>query len=1090
METKEQKQVLENKKQNMIVSASAGSGKTYTLIKYICDLVCTKRIPIRKFLILTFTKAAATEMKERLLSALKEVDPDDFIIKQIDDLSVSNISTIHSFCEYCLKKYANILKIDEDFEIADDNFANKLRSLALRKAIEKFKTENVDDMTEIEFAFKNNRKKVEKSIFSIENMCKVVEDKEEFIKRLLSPEKLCEEAEQYICEYIDDYVNRLVDGLCKMHLDDIAFELKKRLQNFLSANSLVEKTEKLSAFKFPTLPKKEEVSGYEYAILDKSKKNLEKKFDAISKIVADKELYEQEKKAVLESALIKLYVEYERQYENEKKNKKLLDFNDLEQEMLKLSASDVFKEDFEYVFVDEYQDTNFLQARIIKKIAKNINFVAVGDPKQGIYGFRLASADIFLKDVENFEKDENSNVVNLTTNFRSHQNVLKFVNDIFENVMIEDTTQIDYKKTSMLQPYEEFEEDDSPTVIVDVIKAEKEEREVKDVYSVRDDEVVSKISELELEAIKVRIEEFLSSKIYDKKLKKFRQVGYDDIAILSRSRSELYYALDKYLRKNGIPVSTSVKRELLETPEIKILLNLLKIALTLNDDVALLSVLMSNFGKFSQDDMIAICGSSDEKLTEIVQKNAKFAEFLANLNKFKQNLLCYGVKDALEILFEETHYYSYINSQGDANLSASVKQFLAEILNSGYNFDLPNLINYFESVAIDDNGAEKEKSSVLLTTIHATKGLEYPIVILIGCNKSFKASKVTKENKIPIKIDETLGIAVNRYEDTEESKSLKRLAIDLKEERKMYAEEMMLFYVALTRAKNKLYLVGEDNITPKFASAYDSYFDYVFGALGYAEIEKLVDEQHIEKGSVEYNYITDIEVHIAEKGTKDAGKVDKDIVDKIDKYLNFNYIYKNNENISFKNSVTALSKKFESDSVFIPSDEYLKISSNAIEVGNAYHLALKLIDFEKINEVKDVVEIFNTDEFAEIKKDIDAETLYNNIALLKNYTTGKVYKEKEFIIRDKLCNLVDGTDCDDEVMVQGVIDLFVVKENGSATLIDYKYSGERNDEKLKERYKNQLKMYKNAIKNGLFIDVDEIYLLNLKYNKIIKFDNL
>ena len=123
MKIEEQDRVLENNKKNMIVSASAGSGKTHVLIEYICRLVCKKKVPIKKLLILTFTKAAATEMKERLIKSLKEEKVDDFILKQIDDLSVSNISTIHSFCEYCLKKYANVLKINENFDIGDENLA-------------------------------------------------------------------------------------------------------------------------------------------------------------------------------------------------------------------------------------------------------------------------------------------------------------------------------------------------------------------------------------------------------------------------------------------------------------------------------------------------------------------------------------------------------------------------------------------------------------------------------------------------------------------------------------------------------------------------------------------------------------------------------------------------------------------------------------------------------------------------------------------------------------------------------------------------------------------------------------------------------
>ena len=221
----EQEKVLKNEKKNMIVSASAGSGKTYVLIQYICRLVCEKRVPIKKLLILTFTKAAATEMKERLLKALKEQKMDDFILKQIDDLSVSNISTIHSFCEYCLKKYANILKLNENFEIADENVSRKLKISALKNVLNKFK-ENREDAFAINYALKNDIRKIRESIFLIESMVASVSNKQEFIAKVRTCQgELFAEAEKIVCEYVDSQIKSDINLLEKRHFNDIAFEI-------------------------------------------------------------------------------------------------------------------------------------------------------------------------------------------------------------------------------------------------------------------------------------------------------------------------------------------------------------------------------------------------------------------------------------------------------------------------------------------------------------------------------------------------------------------------------------------------------------------------------------------------------------------------------------------------------------------------------------------------------------------------------------------------------------------------------------------------------------------------------------------------
>ena len=1065
MEIKEQDAVLSFNKQNLIVSASAGSGKTYVLIKFITKLICEKRIPIRKLLILTFTKNASIEMKERLLKNLKAVENvDDFILKQIDDLSVSNISTIHSYCEHCLKKYANILKLKDNFTLADENLANKLKKEAMKECVKKMK--NDEAFFAIYYAFNSSERKLFDAIMEIGDMMEAVADKKDFTEKILTRQaSIYSEAEKVVTERLDRAIVVAEETIEKEHLD-FDFKLAE-----LKKGTLLDRAKFLESYSFPRLPNAKDVGEDKILILRGIKKELKDIFDDIKELSLSEEKLEEEKKGELEIALIKLYGAFMQEYTKLKKNQNILDFSDLEQNMLSLIENDLFNEDFEYVFIDEYQDTNSLQERIVKTVAKNSHFVAVGDAKQGIYGFRLASSKIFLKDVEDFSKSKEDEALFLKSNFRTSKKILNFINDLFKDAMTKENSNIDYKKTSMLEGRKDFKDDG--VVVVDMVVPKKAEEEtLKEVYSVKEAELTSKEFKRELQVVLVRVEEALKSKIYDPDLEAYRQCEFKDIAILSRSRSPFFNRLGEYLKEKGFPVVTNKKRKLLDTPEIEVLLNILKVTLSPSDEIALLSVLMSNFGRLNQDEVYSLRGSGKPLFIEVQEK---YGNIIALLEEFKNNGIIYGYRRAFELLFDKTHYYAYINAKS-STLRNSVNKFLSEIENSSFDFDLPSLISYFENVDIEDSGEAGGENAILLTTIHKTKGLEYPVVIIIGAGKSLKK----QERYGDISMDENLGIAVKRHEDGQEEKTVKLLAIRYLDEQKRFQEEMMIFYVALTRAKNRLYIIGE--FKNPYTIKYDSYFDYVYAALSPLEIEKFLNEERLVKGAVSYNLITEVEEFEIESKSQLFGKGDEKLEREIEEYLNYDYLFKNEENIAFKNSVTSLTKKYEEKEVFLPSN-MVEVNLDAVEIGNAYHLALKNIDFNMINKESDIEKYFSST----LDKDkIDLDLLYKNIQLLKPFTKeGNIYKEQEFVMKDAICKLIKNVDIKDDILVQGVVDLFIINGN-KATLIDYKYSSIKNSQKLINRYKTQLDLYKNAIMSGLGVEVEKMFLLNLKYTDLIE----
>ena len=363
------------------------------------------------------------------------------------------------------------------------------------------------------------------------------------------------------------------------------------------------------------------------------------------------------------------------------------------------------------------------------------------------------------------------------------------------------------------------------------------------------------------------------------------------------------------------------------------------------------------------------------------------------------------------------------------------------------------------------------------------------IVFLIGCDQSL--SKSQREN---VEIDENFGLAVKFYdiEKNSEIVSVRMRAIRESERQKAFVEELKIFYVALTRAKNRIYLFGE--FSKSMFKSYsvencDSYFDLIFFALPKLK-KQILEHGEYEDENLECEIVDDVLEETPQKiDWNDEVVPNTEDIKKINEFFDFEYPFSQSTNFRAKESVTSLNSRHEDD-LEKYSNENFSFGGASVDEGNAYHLALKTLDFEKISTMEDLkkeIEI-NKEVFEEILKLLNLDTLLQNILLLKKFVVGgKVFKEKEFIMKDKISNLIEDFRIDDQVLVQGVVDFFVVYDD-KAVLIDFKYTNTKNEKVLIERYKNQLKLYKNAIKNSFNISKIDTYLLSLKDKNLIKVD--
>ena len=1099
--TQEQKKILDNEKKNLIVSASAGSGKTFVVIEYLIKLICEKKIPLSKFLVLTFTKAAASEMKTRLYNAILKQEQTEFLLEQIDEISQSDISTIDAFCEKLIKRNINKLDIDENFSVLDEKVARSLKLMAFDRAYEKLFKENREYFDLIYFAFKKNKEMICDAMLDIQSFFdsnfegdaladEFIQKNSEFIK----------EGEDFVCNYIESTFAEQKKTLLSLgQMPDKYENFRQMLLAFCEIkyrDDIIKFFNEINVFNFIAIPRNKMDDEDKKEILNDCKeklkeiKTLTKSFEGL-----DSERYKNLKSGDLSIALLSLYKNYAQLYKEIKKSKKGLDFADLEEKAKELlKEQDVLEslqEKYEYIFIDEYQDTNFLQEAIIKPIAEKGNFVAVGDPKQGIYGFRNASMEIMKKDIEDFAKEKDSDALFLTGNFRSDKKVLDFINKIFVKIMTMDGVGIDYQKTSMLDGRAEFKEAQMCPVTIDVIVGEKEDEVPQGVYSVKEDKLtIDEKNKVEVKNIARIVDEALKSKIYDAKIKKYRDAQPSDIAVLFRERSSVMRQTVKHLQEKGFNVVADIKQNLLEDGQIRVLIALVKLTYNFNDDISLVAVMNSWFGEFTLDEILKY-KTKDKRFFEVIRESTdeKIVRFRKDIEEFYFDCQVMGLIKALNKLFAQKDFYAHLNSLPFASTKRAHINELFKIIKGGdFEFNGPGLVSYLENNEVGGQSVEQAANAITITTIHATKGLEYPIVILGGCGEKLK-----KPYKKQYALSKRFGLACDMFdfENAERIKSPRNIATKLLRDKKEFISEIMIFYVALTRAQNHLFITGSQN--EKQLKIKDglfgcqTYLDLIFYAFGKNFTSSLYSQGAIEVESVKFNIIEDV-VDI-EKVTQRKIKTFENVlpqIAEIKRYIDFEYSGKDNCRHEYKNSVSGV-LHLEDNEVLFAQHENGENREKAILRGNAYHEALKLLDFDKIENMKDLLDCQKqlseqmTEGYFEL---INFDLLFKNIIIIKNIIgKQKAIKEREFIMQTSLSE-AGIANSEENVIVQGVVDLFSMGEK--TILIDYKFTSETNEEKLIERYSKQIYLYLLAIEKAFGTKVNEKYLLSLKHAKLIK----
>lgn len=1142
--TPDQLKAVNSSEGNVLVSASAGSGKTFVMIKRLIRLVVEGKARVSEILAVTFTEAAAAEMKQKLIAALRKefvAGKDNSKIRAaLEEVPTASISTIHKFCADLLRRYFYEIGLDPAFRVADETVADDIRGKAVDKTFRKLYDEGNEDFLYLVRIFRSMRSDsaLKETVKNIAEFASSEKDPEEFVLNCgkAPTEEEFFNAENAVAEYYKKKARDLRIKFKEVGERFMSLEIKGSEKYF---NEILVKLDTMLAAK--TLPLMAVAASVPVSKapsvsddFDDEKENfkdlkakLKKLCDDIPAVLGGDEEFS--KRVFLSTdrtvkALSDLTILYMREYAALKDEEALVDFSDLEHlayKLLKTSpdALQSIRSTYKYAFCDEYQDVNAVQEAILSLVSPN-NLFMVGDVKQCIYAFRGCDPDIFADKFASCGRETCGEAITLSENFRSTEGVLSAVNNVFSATMTMDFSRIDYANHPMV--FGKLYPERTGKTVMHVITGKKEKSEAPEgMYDIVADALSPDETDSFYEGLLVGeiIDQELHKKIYDIKTGEERDVKPKDIAVLLRTTKGFATQIIKTLSRLSIPVTSAAKDPIAGYPEIRLLTDILHLIDFYADDAPLIAVLKSAVGGFSEEELAAIrsgtpqssgvkddgskgatptfaeCvdyyleNGSDGKIARKLKKFDEYFKKIRLLSEFEGagELLVRIIKDTSldldilsadlgEIRLERINRFIAESESGGEKLS--VREFLKKLENAG------------DDLALTEAGGS---DSVTVMSMHASKGLEFPVVIIAGIGRRFNAMDERDE----LLLSKTYGFAPYAYDEETMTKTstIKRELVKTEKRQNVAREELRLLYVAMTRAQSRLHLISSAEIPPTrtetSAALAGRFIDYFSPA----------DMEIVFHDKSEIEFIGGA----GEEGRIIVGEPDPSLTERMLKNLGFGYPYEKDVTLPVKRSVTALTKEidegvvygiedvdeFDEEEDFIgqtdlkPHASDKRSSDEKRARGIAYHKFLENWDFNEKNVDNELMRQLSQGVLGEEQAELLNKNTLKRITKLKIFEELKgyeLYREKQFIAGFKARDL-GYADTDGEMLVQGVIDLLAVKGN-EAIIVDYKDSG-RSGEELLSAYRPQLVLYKKAVEKILNLKVTRAVLLSLRAGEAV-----
>ena len=1198
--TKEQQDAIYKKDSNILVAAAAGSGKTAVLVERIIQKILKDGVDIDKLLVVTFTNAAASEMRERVLEAIyKKLDEEpenENLQRQIVLLGKSNICTIHSFCLDVIKNNFFEINLSANFRIASEEEIELLKQEVLENVFEKLYEDEDENFAKLVNTYTGYRgdEPLKEIVLKIYRFMQSAPFPKEWLLEKVRMFEECEEKDFAKSSWGEILIKNLrediIDGINSLKIVRNKLEKYYELEKYkLTIESdietfkeLYDKTEKswdeafcyASEIKLKSWPIDKKIV---MDAKDEAKSARDTVKNKLMKIIKETLIYNSE------SAYRDIYAMYEvleilkdvifsfdEEFMKKKRERNIIDFNDIEHYALKILVkkdengnyvgTDVakkYREKFEEIAIDEYQDSNQVQEYILGTVSRGNNLFMVGDVKQSIYKFRQACPELFLDKYDRYDLNGNDDglKIQLFKNFRSRDNVLQITNEVFKTIMSKSLGDIDYTEEEYLNLGASFEPHENSLDIaeLDIIDLKDDDSIMawkNDEDEIVDEELDEFINQLEKEQIEAkfvvkRIKEIIDSKVQvkDKKMG-YRDVTYKDIVILLRSTSKLAPIYEKELVNNDIPVFSDSSNEYLDTIEIQTIISLLKILDNPIDDISLVSVLRSEIGTFDDNEIVEIrlCNRDgnfyDSLLVAKDELTGEFKEkvnnFLNKLNKWREESEYLSLAEIIWKIYTDTGFYNYVGLMPNGLLRQANLKMLFERAKEYEKTSFKGLFNFIMFVERLKSGNSDMSSAkvigenenvVRIMSIHKSKGLEFPIVFLCSTSKKINMQDLNSN----LLLHQKLGIGPQyiNYEKMVEYSTSAKDAIKIITKEESISEEMRILYVALTRAKEKLIITGTTKdhfkelekkkeilnvynsnggrLNPIILKKYISYLDWIeLVYLSSEEMKKLIKVNEYSKKDIVLKE-EEKEIEIREFD------FEKDInFEKYEKEFSWNYENSVATKLPIKSTVSKI-KEMQNEGI-----DLFEISNK--EIGIAEIVPKFMEDEEKISASKkgtlmhlflqklDLKKQYSKEELENLKQELIAKRIISedeacciNLLKIQNFLNSKlgeklrkakvIEKEKAFCLKINAKEIFEEAK-EETILVQGIIDLYAIFDDGKVSLIDYKtdFVENGNECALVKKYKNQLGIYKRALEDALEKKVESVYIYSLYLNKEIKIE--
>lgn len=1164
--SEEQKKVIASRGKNLLVSAAAGSGKTTVLVARILSLIDEDTdVNIDQLLICTFTKAASADMRRKLYEKLSEraQDGDERSREQLERLDFASISTLHSFCSRLIRRNFEQADVDPNFRILDESENAAMKEQALTDALEEAYAAPTEDMLGLSarrtpngirqmvstlHAFLSELPEPEAwmqntlglydsrgdawldvlasaakiklrraRMFLLEGLrvCRMPEGPMFLERTLLSDISKVEAALELDYDSLHEYLGSLkLDTAAKAKKNDIfSAELKKKTSDFRDdAKDEVKKAAGLTA------------CGREDAMED-----LRGQIPALR-------------------ALFRLTERTEELLSQAKKEADGLTYNDLEHVALRvLEDEDVcrrMREKYRYVFVDEYQDTSDIQEAIVRRIAGENNRFMVGDIKQSIYRFRGAEPDLFKEAASRYAEGGNNEMIVLSKNYRSRRPVIDFVNLVFKRVMHGGESEIVYDEDAKLhQGKFDFKGPDEPVelhLIETGAGADGEykeqtdegsnEQEGSETAASKDETNEEELKGAELEAVVIarRIREMMAE---DPGLQ------YRDFCIITRNRTGVLQPMAETLAREGIPSYTDDSENYYDAIEVLCVISVLKLLVNRRSDLDLLTVLRSPmFGLTTRELALLRIRTPEGRLWKAVE-NARSEipgadRFLKLYGQWKALSRFSPVNLLIRRILSDTGFYLFMGAlpggeHRQGNLDMLCRTALKyETERGGTLAGFLNLVAGMQSRGEGEASHELSENDnvVRVMTSHGSKGLEFKVVIAAMLSRKLAGSHDTCKAESRLFLSKALGAGMYFWDETLDSlrKTAAQRAIETAAMNLDLAEELRVLYVTLTRAQERLVLVGRvknlvDTVNNwSMAQSDPDYYSTdldiigaaVLGCPGSEVLEELTDQNKPEVKTYLYRStdITSAETPEAEDNNARLGELllSEKADPELEAALSWTYPRAGLPYAPVKMAVTGLAREYTGgkelpEALEIPAFISGKdLTANTLR-GTAVHACLQQMDLkafsgmnypEALREAERQLDdlcarqLLTAEEREKIKPSVPAHFMISALAE-RARSSELVKREWSFSMFMPTSAVVSGYPVDAKMMVQGCVDLCFT-ENGSWVLADYKTEWAEDDGEVLRRYSPQLRLYARALETVTGLPVKQAYLCLVAMDRFVE----